>query len=90
MATGCKPPSIFTRAISFPPEKKGLSCWGNLPSSIRGRSLVSDFTKLSPALPFDLLLESLTPWGTILSDLLPNNLERTELLCTHRIKLRKK
>ena len=44
MAIGLNPPSIFMRAISFAPKKKG---------PMRFISLVSDFRKISPALPFD-------------------------------------
>ena len=56
---GLKSPSSFTRAISFAQKKKSLSCFGTLPSPIRFRSLISGFKKLSPALPFDLLIRSL-------------------------------
>ena len=59
MAIGLNPPSIFMRAISFAPKKKGLSGSSILPSPMRFISLVSDFRKLSPALPFDLLTRSL-------------------------------
>ena len=55
MAIGLNPPSIFLRAISFAPKKKGLRDLGILPSPMRFISLVSDFRKLCPALPFDLL-----------------------------------
>ena len=59
MAIGLNPPSIFMRAISFAPKKKGLSGSGILPSPMRFISLVSDFRKLRPALRFDLLTRSL-------------------------------
>ena len=59
MAIGLNPPSIFMRATSFAPEKKGLRGSGILPSPMRFISLVSDFRKLTPALPFDLLTRSL-------------------------------
>ena len=55
MAIGLNPPSIFMRAISFVPKKKGLRGSGILPSPMRFISLVSHFRKLSPSLPFDLL-----------------------------------
>ena len=60
MAIGLNPPSIFMRTISFAPKKKGLSGSGMLPLRFPMRfiSLVSDFRKLSPALPFDLLTRS--------------------------------
>ena len=64
---GLNPPSIFMRAISFAPKKKGLSGSGILPSPMRFISLVSDFRKLSPALPFDSLTRSLKFLGTFLS-----------------------
>ena len=53
MAIGLNPPSIFMRAISFAPKTKGLGGLGILPSPMRFISLVSNFRKLSPALPFD-------------------------------------
>ena len=59
MTIGLSPPSIFMRAISFAPKKKGLRGLGILPSQMRFISLVSDFRKLSPALPFDLLTRTL-------------------------------
>ena len=59
MAIGLNPPSIFMRAISFAPKKKGLRGSGILPSPKRFISLVSDFRKLSPPLPFDLQTRSL-------------------------------
>ena len=59
MAIGLNPPSIFMRAICFVPKKKGLRGSGILPSPLRFISLVSDFRKLSPTLPFDLLTRSL-------------------------------
>ena len=67
MAIGLNPPSIFMRAISFAPKKKGLRGSGILRSLMRFISLVSDFRKLSPALPFDFLTRSLKFLGTILS-----------------------
>ena len=45
MAIGLNPPSIFMRAISFAPKKKGLRGSGVLPSPMRFISLVSDFRK---------------------------------------------
>ena len=66
MAVGLNPPSIFMRAIRFAP-KKGPRGSGILPSPMRFISSVSDFRKLSPALPFDLLTRSLKILGTILS-----------------------
>ena len=59
MAIGLNPPSIFMRAISFAPKKKGLRGTAILPSPIRFINLVSDCRKLSPAMPFDLLTRSL-------------------------------
>ena len=59
MAIGLNPTSIFMRAMSLAPKKKGLSGSGILPSPMRFISLVSDFRKLSPSLPFDLLTRSL-------------------------------
>ena len=59
MAIGLNPPSIFMRVISFAPKNKGLRGSGILPSPMRLISLVSDFRKLSLALPFDLLTRSL-------------------------------
>ena len=67
MAIGRKPQSIFTRAISFAPKKKSLSCSGTLSSLIRFRSLVSDFKKMNLALPFELLSRSSKNLRTILS-----------------------
>ena len=67
MAIGLNPPSIFMRAISFAPKKKGLNSSGTLPSPMRFISLVSYFRKLSLALPFDLLARYLKIRGTILS-----------------------
>ena len=58
IAIGLNPPSIFMRAISFAPRKKGLKASGILLSPMRFISLVSDFIKLSAALPFDLLTRS--------------------------------
>ena len=42
-AIGHNPPSIFVRAISFAPKKKGLGGSGIFPSQMRLISLVSDF-----------------------------------------------
>ena len=67
VAIGLNPPSIFMRALSLAPKKKGLRGSGILPCPMRFISLVSDFRKLSPALPFDLLTRSLKICGTILS-----------------------
>ena len=54
MAIGLYPPCIFMRAMSFVPKNKGLGgSKGILLSPMRFISLVSDFRKLSPALPFD-------------------------------------
>ena len=58
MVIGLNPPSIFMRAISFAPKKKDLKGSGILPCPMRFISLVSDFRKLSPALPFDLRTRS--------------------------------
>ena len=66
MAIGLNPRSNFMRAISFALIKKGLRGSGILPSPMRFVSLVCDFRKLSPALPFDLLTRSLRFRGTIL------------------------
>ena len=59
IAIGLNPPSIFMRAISFAPKKEGPRGLCVLPSPMRFISLASDFRKLSPALPFDLLTRSL-------------------------------
>ena len=58
MAIGLNPPSIVMKAISFAPKKKGLRGSDILPSPMRFISLVSNFRKISPALPFDLLTRS--------------------------------
>ena len=67
MAIGLNLLSIFIRVISFAPKKKSLRGSGNSPSPLRLISLVSDFRKLSPALPFDLLTRSLKLLRKILS-----------------------
>ena len=59
MAIGLNRRSIFMRAVSFAPKKKGLRGSGILPSPMRFISLVSDFRKVSSALLFDLLTRSL-------------------------------
>ena len=89
MAIGHKPPSILTRAINFALKKKGLSCLGTLPSPIRFRSLASDFRKMSPALPFDLLIRFLKFWGTIFSGQALEPFEKTLMLSTPGTQLRK-
>ena len=90
MAIGLNSPSIFMWAISFPPKKKGLRGSGILPSQKRFISLVSDFRKLSPALPFDLLTRSLKNLSNnFCQDLLLIRSERTLLLCIGRNRLRK-
>ena len=58
MPIGLNPPSILMRARSFA-QKKGLRGLGNLPSPMRFISLASNFRKISPSLPFDLLTKSL-------------------------------
>ena len=90
MAIGRKPPSIFTRAISFAAKKKMLAISVSLPSSIILRSLVRDFQKKSPALPFELLIRSLKFGNQSCPDRLPNHSEKTLLLCTPQTHLRKK
>ena len=91
MAIGLNPPSIFMRAISFAPKKKDLRGLGILPSLMRFISLVSDFRKLSPALPFDLLTRSLKNLRTLFyQDLLLIRSERTLSLCIDRNRLQKK
>ena len=87
MAIGHKPPSILTRAINFALKKKGLSC--PVPSPIRFRSLVSDFRKMSPALPFDLLIRFLKFWGTIFFGQALEPFEKTLMLSTPGTQLRK-
>ena len=68
MTIGLNPPSILMRAKSFAPKKKGLRSSVILLSPMRFISLVSDFRKLSPALPlFDVLTRSLKIRGTILT-----------------------
>ena len=59
MAIGLNTPSISMRAISFAPKKKDLRGSGILPSPMTLISLLTDFRKLSPALPFELLTRSL-------------------------------
>ena len=59
IAIGLNPPFIFLRAMSFAPKKRGLRGSGILLSLMTFISLVSDFRKISPALPFDLLIRSL-------------------------------
>ena len=91
MAIALNPPSIFMRAISFAPKKNQhlelilrLRRLGSLPSPMRFISLISDFRKLSLALPFDLLTRSLKN-----EDLLLIRSERTLSLCVGRTRLRK-
>ena len=67
MAIGLNLPSIFMRAISFAPKKKSLRSSGILPFPLRLVSLASNFKKLSPALPFNLLTRSLKTLGNTLS-----------------------
>ena len=89
MAFGFNTPSIFMRAISFAPKKKGLRGSGILPSPMRFISLVSDFRKLSPALTFDFLTRSLNFEELFYQDLLLIRAESSLLLCIGRNWLQK-
>ena len=60
-------PSVYLYEADKLCSKKCLRCSGILPSPMRFISLVSDFRKLSHALPFDLLSRSLKIRGTNLS-----------------------
>ena len=80
MAIGLNPASIFMRAISFAP-RKDFRVSGILPSPLRFMSLINDFRKLSPVLPFDLLIDPYKFKDLFYQDLLLIRLERTLSLC---------
>ena len=69
-----KLPAIFTKAIGFALKQKGLSCAGTFPSPIKFRRVISDFKKMSLALPFDLLIRSLKIGEQSCPNRLPNQL----------------